>query len=67
VRSDGRHAIWHILLAMVFPWCRPTVGVGLVEGVGDLDVAAPLEVYASSLAARTVPIAAEPAASRNRG
>ena len=46
------------LLAAVFPWSRPTVGVGLVEGVGELEVAAPFEVYASSFAARTVPIAA---------
>ena len=47
------------LLAVVFPWLRPTVAVGLVEGVGELDVAAPFELYASSFAARTVPIAAE--------
>jgi putative intracellular protease/amidase len=47
------------LLAVVFPWFRPTVGVGLVQGVGELEVAAPLEVYASSFAARTVPVAAE--------
>jgi putative intracellular protease/amidase len=47
------------LLAAAFPWLRPTVGVGLVEGVGELEVAAPFEVYASSFAARTVPIAAE--------
>ena len=47
------------LLAVVFPWLRPTVGVGLVQGVGELEVAAPFEVYASSFAARTVPIAAE--------
>jgi putative intracellular protease/amidase len=46
------------LLTAVAPWFRPTVGVGLVEGVGELDAAAPFEVYASSLAARTVPIAA---------
>jgi hypothetical protein len=25
---------------VVFPWLRPTVGVGLVEGVGELEVAA---------------------------
>ena len=37
---------------------RPTVGVGLVEGVGELEVAAPFEIYASSFVARTVPIAA---------
>jgi transcriptional regulator GlxA family with amidase domain len=48
-----------LLLAVVFPWWRPTVGVGLVEGVGELEVAAPFEVYASSFVARTVPIAAE--------
>src|SRR4029453_5712751 len=47
------------LLAAVFPWSRPTVGVGLVEGVGGLEVAAPFEVYASSFGAPTVPIAAE--------
>src|SRR4029450_5743712 len=46
------------LLAATFPWSRPTVGVGLVEEVGELEVAAPFEVYASSFAARTVPIAA---------
>jgi transcriptional regulator GlxA family with amidase domain len=47
------------LLAAGFPWLRPTVGVGLVDGVGELEVAAPFEVYASSFAARTVPIAGE--------
>src|SRR4249920_3666087 len=46
------------LLAALAPWRRPAVGVGLVEGVGEIDVAAPFEVYASSFAARTVPIAA---------
>jgi hypothetical protein len=38
------------LLAVGFPWWRPTVGVGLVEGVGELEVAAPFEVYANSFA-----------------
>src|SRR5512132_3255852 len=47
------------VLAAAAPWRRPAVGVGLAEGVGELDVAAPFEVYASSFAARTVPIAAE--------
>jgi putative intracellular protease/amidase len=46
------------LLAAAAPWRRPTLGVGLAEGVGELDVAAPFEVYATSFAARTVPIAA---------
>src|SRR5829696_2446182 len=55
------------LLAVVFPWFRPTVGVGLVEGVGELEAAAPFEVYASSFAARTVPIAAEPIVTTRHG
>jgi len=46
------------LLAVAFPWRRPTIGVGLLEGVGELEVAAPFELYASSFAAHTVPIAA---------
>ena len=46
------------LLAAAAPWRGPALGVGLAEGVGELDVAAPFEVYASSFAARTVPIAA---------
>jgi putative intracellular protease/amidase len=55
------------LLAVVFPWMRPTVGVGLVEGVGELEVAAPFEVYASSFAAGTVPIAAEATVTTRHG
>jgi putative intracellular protease/amidase len=55
------------LLAAVFPWWRPTIGVGLVEGVGELEVAAPFEVYASSFAARTVPIAAEATVATRHG
>jgi len=55
------------LLAVVFPWFRPTVDVRLVEGVGELDVAALFEVYASSSAARTVPIAAEPTVTTRHG
>jgi putative intracellular protease/amidase len=46
------------LLAALAPWRRPALGVGLAEGIGELDVAAPFEVYATSFAARTVPIAA---------
>jgi transcriptional regulator GlxA family with amidase domain len=55
------------LLAAAFPWLRPTVGVGLVEGVGELEVAAPFEVYASSFAAHTVPIAAEATVATRHG
>jgi putative intracellular protease/amidase len=46
------------LLAALAPWRRPALGVGLVDGAGEIDIAAPFEVYASSFAARTVPIAA---------
>jgi putative intracellular protease/amidase len=46
------------LLAVAFPWRRPTIGVGLLDGAGELDIAAPFELYASSFAAHTVPIAA---------
>jgi putative intracellular protease/amidase len=55
------------LLTAAFPWSRPTVGVGLVEGVGELEVAAPFEVYASSFAARTIPIAAEATVTTRHG
>jgi putative intracellular protease/amidase len=46
------------LLAALAPWRRPALGVGLVEGASEIDIAAPFEVYATSFAARTVPIAA---------
>jgi putative intracellular protease/amidase len=55
------------LLAALAPWRRPALGVGLVDGVSELDVAAPFEVYATSFAARTVPIAATPAVTTRHG
>ena len=46
-------------LTAAFPWFRPTVGIGLVTGVGEIDAAAAFDIYAgNSLAARAVPIAA---------
>lgn len=46
-------------LNAAFPWGRPTMGIGLVDGVGELEVAAAFEVYgATSWAYRTVPVAA---------
>ena len=46
-------------LTAAFPWFRPTVGIGLVEGVGEIDAAAAFDIYAgNSFAARAVPIAA---------
>src|SRR5215471_12242019 len=46
------------LFAALAPWRRPALGVGLVDGASEMDIAAPFEVYATSFAARTVPIAA---------
>ena len=46
------------VLTALAPWRRSTLGVGLIDGAGELDIAAAFEVYASSFAARTVPIAA---------
>src|SRR5215467_8787197 len=55
------------LLAALAPWRRPALGVGLADGASELDVAAPFEVYATSFAARTVPIAATPAVTTRHG
>ena len=46
-------------LIAAFPWFRPTVGIGLVTGVGEIDAAAAFDIYAgNSHAARAIPIAA---------
>ena len=54
-------------LAAAFPWFRPTVGIGLVDGMDEIDVAAPFEVYANSFAADTVPIGTERIISTRHG
>jgi putative intracellular protease/amidase len=54
-------------LAALAPWRRPALGVGLVEGASEIDIAAPFEVYATSFAARTVPIAARPTVTTRHG
>jgi transcriptional regulator GlxA family with amidase domain len=53
-------------LTAAFPWLRPTVGIGLVTCVGEIDAAAAFDIYAgNSHAARAVPIAGFlPAAAR---
>jgi hypothetical protein len=38
------------LLTAVFPWSRPTVGIGLLQGVGEIGVASVFEIYANSAA-----------------
>lgn len=45
-------------LNALIPWLRPTIGVGLFNGVGEIDVASAFEVYFMSYAARTVAVAA---------
>ncbi len=44
-------------LNYVMPWFRPTVGIVLRDGVGELDATAAFEVYSQSAAARTVALA----------
>ncbi len=41
------------------PWFRPTVGVALTDGVGELDATAAFEVYTQSAAGRAVAVAVE--------
>lgn len=41
----------------MLPWMKPTVGIGLSDGVGEIDLAAKFEVYSTSYAARPVAIA----------
>jgi putative intracellular protease/amidase len=49
---------WPVGLNYVMPWFRPTVGIALENGVGELDATAAFEVYGQSAAARTVGLAA---------
>jgi len=48
---------WPVGLNVVEPWFRPTVGITLPDGVGELDATAAFEVYTQSAAARTVALA----------
>ena len=50
-----------VALNAVLPWFRPTVGVGLTDGISEVDAVAPFEVYTVSGAARTVALAASAA------
>ncbi|MFE4228718.1 DJ-1/PfpI family protein [Arthrobacter sp. NPDC056886] len=47
-----------IALNALVPWLRPTIGVGLFNGVGEIDVASAFEVYNMSFAARAVAVGA---------
>ena len=46
-----------VRLALVLPWMKPTVGVGITDDVGEIDLAADFEVYSTSYAARPLAIA----------
>ncbi|MEP6798177.1 MAG: DJ-1/PfpI family protein [Lapillicoccus sp.] len=48
---------WPVGLNYVMPWFRPTVGIAMENGVGELDATAAFEVYSQSAAARTVALA----------
>ncbi|WP_433795823.1 DJ-1/PfpI family protein [Actinoplanes sp. CA-252034] len=55
-------------LNAAFPWLRPTIGIGLTDGVGEIDVAAAFEVYAgTSFASTTVPVAVHPTVTTRHG
>lgn len=56
-----------VALNAALPWFRPTVGVGLTDGIGEIDAVAPFEVYAVSGAARTVAVAATPSVTTRHG
>lgn len=45
-------------LNALIPWFRPAIGVGLSNGVGEIDVASAFEVFNMSFAARAVPLGA---------
>jgi putative intracellular protease/amidase len=45
-------------LNALIPWLRPTIAVGLFNGVGEIDVASAFEVYNMSFAARAVAVGA---------
>ena len=48
---------WPVGLNFLNPWFRPTIGIALRDGVGELDATAVFEVYSQSAAARTIAIA----------
>ncbi|HSK90886.1 MAG TPA: serine hydrolase [Euzebyales bacterium] len=54
-------------LALTMPWFRPTVGIGLTDGVGEIDLAAAFEVYTASYAARAVAVAPQATVTTRHG
>ncbi|MFF2028736.1 DJ-1/PfpI family protein [Arthrobacter sp. NPDC058192] len=56
-----------VVLNAALPWFRPTVGIGLTDGISELDAVAAFEVYTVSGAARTVALAAGPTVTTKHG
>jgi putative intracellular protease/amidase len=54
-------------LNFAFPWLRPTVGVRVADGVGEIDLAATFDATASSGWAAAVPIQAQPIITTRHG
>ncbi|WP_433237803.1 DJ-1/PfpI family protein [Streptosporangium sp. CA-135522] len=55
-------------LNAAFPWLRPTVGIGLVDGIGEIDAAAAFEAYGGvSFTARTVVLGARDTVTTRHG
>jgi putative intracellular protease/amidase len=55
-------------LNAAFPWLQPTVGIGLIDGVSEIDVAAAFETYAgTSFAATVKPVADQPTVTSRHG
>jgi putative intracellular protease/amidase len=54
-------------LNFAFPWLRPTVGIKLVEGVGEIDLAAAFDVHNLSASARAVSIPSQPMITTRHG
>jgi hypothetical protein len=47
---------WPVGLNALIPWGRPTLGIALRDGVGEIDLASTFEVYDVSYAARPEPL-----------
>jgi putative intracellular protease/amidase len=47
-----------VALNALIPWGRPTIGIALQDGVGEIDVASSFEVFDVSYAARPTPLSA---------
>lgn len=56
-----------VVLNAVLPWFRPTIGVGLTDGISEMEAVATFEAYMVSGAARTVGVAATPSVTTEHG